>query len=103
MGAWTEMMFLAVMSLSSGMAIGHGGGLNVEGCHNNRKTGDYHCHRAPSTVVPPAIAPQATATPRAAKATSPEAPRPPVPTCHVGPRGGTYTITSTGRKNYGGC
>lgn len=23
--------------------------------------------------------------------------------CHVGPRGGTYTITSSGRKNYGGC
>lgn len=25
----------------------HGGGLNSEGCHNNRKTGDYHCHRGP--------------------------------------------------------
>jgi endonuclease YncB( thermonuclease family) len=25
----------------------HGGGLNKEGCHNNRKTGDYHCHRGP--------------------------------------------------------
>lgn len=24
-------------------------------------------------------------------------------TCHVGPRGGTYTITKSGRKNYGGC
>lgn len=24
----------------------HGGGLNSEGCHNNRKTGDYHCHRS---------------------------------------------------------
>ena len=23
----------------------HGGGLNAQGCHNNRKTGDYHCHR----------------------------------------------------------
>lgn len=27
------------------IASGHGGGLNAEGCHNNRKTGDYHCHR----------------------------------------------------------
>jgi hypothetical protein len=26
-------------------AHAHGGGLNKEGCHNNRKTGDYHCHR----------------------------------------------------------
>lgn len=23
--------------------------------------------------------------------------------CYVGPRGGRYTITSSGRKNYGGC
>lgn len=23
--------------------------------------------------------------------------------CHIGPRGGTYTITASGRKNYGGC
>ncbi|MFC3077677.1 excalibur calcium-binding domain-containing protein [Phenylobacterium terrae] len=23
----------------------HGGGSNAEGCHNNRKTGDYDCHR----------------------------------------------------------
>ena len=24
----------------------HPGGLNAEGCHTNRKTGEYHCHRA---------------------------------------------------------
>jgi hypothetical protein len=29
-------------------AIAHPGGLNSEGCHNNRKTGGYHCHRGPS-------------------------------------------------------
>ena len=23
----------------------HPGGLNKQGCHTNRKTGDYHCHR----------------------------------------------------------
>lgn len=27
----------------------HPGGLNAEGCHNNRKTGGYHCHRGPSS------------------------------------------------------
>lgn len=27
------------------MTSAHSGGLNAEGCHNNRKTGDYHCHR----------------------------------------------------------
>lgn len=30
----------------SGSALAHPGGLNSEGCHNNRKTGDYHCHRS---------------------------------------------------------
>lgn len=25
------------------------------------------------------------------------------PVCHVGPRGGTYTLTASGQKNYGGC
>ena len=24
----------------------HPGGLNAAGCHNNRRTGDYHCHGA---------------------------------------------------------
>lgn len=27
------------------LAVAHPGGLNAEGCHNNRKTGGYHCHR----------------------------------------------------------
>jgi endonuclease YncB( thermonuclease family) len=26
-------------------AEAHSGGLNTSGCHNNRRTGDYHCHR----------------------------------------------------------
>ena len=30
--------------------IAHGGGLNAEGCHNNRKTGGYHCHRGGSST-----------------------------------------------------
>lgn len=24
----------------------HGGGLNAQGCHNQRSNGTYHCHRA---------------------------------------------------------
>jgi len=28
----------------------HSGGLNPEGCHNNRKTKDYHCHRKKETI-----------------------------------------------------
>ena len=28
----------------------HGGGLNPDGCHNNTKTGDYHCHGSGSST-----------------------------------------------------
>jgi endonuclease YncB( thermonuclease family) len=34
-----------VLALVPAVAFAHGGGLNKEGCHNNRQTGDYHCHR----------------------------------------------------------
>ena len=33
---------------SGAPAAAHSGGLNAEGCHNNRKTGGYHCHRGAS-------------------------------------------------------
>lgn len=51
------MRLLASLVLSASVALGigapvapasaHPGGLNSEGCHNNRKTGGYHCHRGP--------------------------------------------------------
>ena len=34
------------LSLAS-PAYPHGGGLDAYGCHYNRKTGGYHCHRGP--------------------------------------------------------
>lgn len=36
-------------------AFAHGGGLNSEGCHNNRKTGGYHCHGSGSAPSPLSI------------------------------------------------
>lgn len=27
-------------------AVAHPGGLNSEGCHNDRRNGGYHCHRS---------------------------------------------------------
>jgi hypothetical protein len=45
---------VAMLILGHGMGVavapasGHPGGLNSEGCHNNRKTGGYHCHRGSS-------------------------------------------------------
>ena len=38
---------VAALAMTGGPARAHGGGLNAEGCHNNKKTGDYHCHRKP--------------------------------------------------------
>ncbi|WP_198291222.1 excalibur calcium-binding domain-containing protein [Methyloversatilis discipulorum] len=35
----------ALTLLACAGAAAHPGGLNAEGCHNNRRTGDYHCHR----------------------------------------------------------
>ncbi|WP_347276631.1 excalibur calcium-binding domain-containing protein [Caulobacter segnis] len=35
-------------AFAGGPVAAHPGGLNSEGCHNNRKTGDYHCHRGSS-------------------------------------------------------
>ncbi|KRG71683.1 excalibur calcium-binding domain-containing protein [Pseudoxanthomonas dokdonensis] len=31
------------------LALAHSGGLDRHGCHHNRKTGDYHCHRQAGT------------------------------------------------------
>src|SRR5918993_993188 len=42
--------------LPSEAAWAHSGGLNAEGCHNNRKTDEYHCHRAQAEPEKPANA-----------------------------------------------
>ena len=36
-----------------GIVLAHSGGLNAQGCHTNRKTGDYHCHRGPTPARTP--------------------------------------------------
>jgi hypothetical protein len=36
-------LFFAVLMLPI-FVYAHGGRTNAEGCHNNRKTGEYHCH-----------------------------------------------------------
>ena len=40
--------YLFIVCLSaSGLAFSHGGGLDGDGCHNDKKGGVYHCHRGP--------------------------------------------------------
>ncbi|RZA33147.1 MAG: excalibur calcium-binding domain-containing protein [Lysobacteraceae bacterium] len=46
MKQYVRVLVLAAAGVVPLGASAHGGGLNAEGCHNNRKTGDYHCHRS---------------------------------------------------------
>ena len=43
------MALLAMVLFVPSIAFAHGGGLNSEGCHNDRKKGTYHCHRSSYT------------------------------------------------------
>ncbi|MET3528086.1 MULTISPECIES: excalibur calcium-binding domain-containing protein [Phenylobacterium] len=45
MGRHMQAAIVAAIALLPVSAFGHPGGLDASGCHNNRKTGDYHCHR----------------------------------------------------------
>ena len=44
--AVTGLLAVLLIAAPLGSALGHSGGTNAAGCHTNRKTGDYHCHRA---------------------------------------------------------
>ena len=103
------LVLLAFGLMAGSEALAHGGGLNSEGCHNNRKTGDYHCHRAQPVSAPmpaqlaanePSKTHQLVTEPRTQQVPTNKAAG---ATCYTGPRGGTYTITASGRKNYSGC
>jgi len=39
---------MVALAIASPGALPHSGGLDASGCHTNRKTGEYHCHRKPS-------------------------------------------------------
>jgi endonuclease YncB( thermonuclease family) len=64
------------VSLALGLALalaplaaqGHAGGLDKYGCHHNRKTGDYHCHRATGVLPPRGSEREAPAPPSPARA-----------------------------------
>lgn len=44
----SKRLFAVALLIAPVNAQGHGGGLNAEGCHNDRQNGGYHCHRASS-------------------------------------------------------
>ncbi|MDQ3289241.1 MAG: excalibur calcium-binding domain-containing protein [Pseudomonadota bacterium] len=42
------------LALLSGAVAAHGGGLDAQGCHHDRKNGGYHCHRGSASRAPAA-------------------------------------------------
>src|SRR5688572_17840526 len=71
----------------------HGGGLDAKGCHHDRKRGGYHCHRVQATE---------TESPNKSKlGLSEQKPSSPqAPATHIGPRGGRYHYSPSGKKVY---
>ena len=51
---WAGLAALLTLAMD---AAAHGGGLNAEGCHHDRKNGGYHCHRGGAPVRMPAPPP----------------------------------------------
>lgn len=49
---WILIPLLASPLSLSTTAFAHGGGLNADGCHNDRKNGGYHCHRGGTSAGP---------------------------------------------------
>lgn len=47
-------LLIGLLIVATTPAFAHGGRLNKDGCHNDRRSGGYHCHRstfAPSTYA----------------------------------------------------
>ena len=74
-------------------ALAHGGGLDKDGCHTNRKTGEYHCHRGGA-----GSSGKTSATPQGQSAKTSSQSQVDN-TCYTGPRGGRYRIVN-GKKRY---
>lgn len=87
----------ALIALMPPVVLAHGGGVDANGCHTNKKTGDYHCHGGSSgggssAPVPSGrsfyIAPVASPAPRRS---TPKPPKPMTPSA-----GGPVSLVSVG-------
>lgn len=87
---------VALFGLSMGGALAHGGGLDANGCHIKRATGEYHCHRGSYSPPPNSAWPSAQRQAQPNRLYTPAVDD----TCYTGPRGGRYRIVN-GRKRYG--
>jgi hypothetical protein len=41
------LLSLSAFALTTVTVLAHGGGLDSNGCHHDRKHGGYHCHQGP--------------------------------------------------------
>lgn len=54
---WPMLIASAALALAPTAALAHGGGVDANGCHTNKKTGDYHCHGGGSPAPSPSPSP----------------------------------------------
>jgi hypothetical protein len=52
MSMMNRIVAFAVVMVFPTVTFAHGGGLDRNGCHTNRKTGDYHCHGGRTAPAP---------------------------------------------------
>ena len=52
-----------LLAITTSTVFAHSGGLDSSGCHTNRKTGDYHCHRSSAPSRPKQLLPSIGAQP----------------------------------------
>lgn len=101
------LLAVALLGLLPPAVHAHGGGLDANGCHTNKKTGDNHCHGGGGGAAPPSqpssgsvyIAPASAPAPRRS-APKPSAPAVsgPVSLVSVGDGDTIRVTTATGQK-----
>ena len=84
----------ALFALLPSAAYAHGGGLDANGCHTERKTGSYHCHGGGGATPPPSQ-PRSSGSTYTAPAATP-APRRSTPKPSTPPPSGPVSLVSVG-------
>ena len=90
---WPMLIASTALALAPIEALAHGGGLDANGCHTNKKTGDYHCHGGGSPSPSPIPSPIPSRSVYSAPAPAPRRTQPkPVASAAAGPA----TLVSVG-------
>ena len=93
--SWPMLIASAALALAPTAALAHGGGVDANGCHTNKKTGDYHCHGGGSPAPAPRPGPSPSRSVHSAPAPTP-APRRSQPKPVAAAAAGPATLVSVG-------